>query len=139
MWRKHVQVPLKGRCRSVEELMKLRLEFTRVSPTHHRIKYTREDGSGERADIESKTFIEHDFLHYSLESEAHVSTGFFGLLGQGYTFSELNIKTPSDFNKEEALHVERAVGVFTGMIKSGGGEAGAMNGVRNFYEAEGRP
>jgi hypothetical protein len=118
--------------------MHLVLKFTRISPTHHTLEYVREDGSRESAEMETKTFLEHDFLHYAIESEARISTGFFGLLGRGYNFSQLNLKSPSDFDVPESHHVERAVGVFTGMIKGNLSEEDAMRGVKNFYDAEGR-
>ena len=118
--------------------MSLLLKITRTSPTHHRLEYTRADGGHESADIETKSFLQHDFLHYALEVETGVHTGFFGLLAAGYTLAELGNKVSADFDRDSAMQVERAVGGLTGLIK-GASPEDVMTGLQNIYNAEGRP
>src|SRR4051812_2517269 len=113
----------------------LTLKMTRVSPTHHRFEYVRQDGSGEFADIETKTFLTHDLLHFALESAAERRGGFYGLMAQGFTFEQLNNKAPADFDRKEAMRVEQAVGVFTGMVKNGVSAADGMRVLKNMYDA----
>lgn len=95
----------------------LHLKLTRVSPTHHRLEYVRADGTGESAEIESKSFLFHDFVHFAIETEAKLRGGFFGLLSRGHTYAELSGKAPSEHSTEEALVIEQAVSITTGIIK----------------------
>jgi hypothetical protein len=50
--------------------MTLKLRFTRVSPTRHRLEYRREDGTGEAIAMETKSLLVHDLVHFAVESEA---------------------------------------------------------------------
>ena len=56
------------------------IKFTNVSPTRHRFEMIREDGSREQADLETKTFLFHDLLHFAVESEAFLADSFYGKL-----------------------------------------------------------
>jgi hypothetical protein len=58
--------------------MPLLIQLTRVSPTHHRSAYRREDGSGGAHELESKSFLTHDLLHFCAETEAALTDGFYG-------------------------------------------------------------
>ncbi len=60
----------------------LALRFTRVSPTHHRFEYRRPDGSGEAVEMETRSFLFHNLLHYAVESEAGLRGSFYGILGK---------------------------------------------------------
>jgi len=116
----------------------LTLTLTRVSPTHHRLEYVRADGTGEAADIESKNFLFHDFVHFALETEAHLDGGFFGLLSHGHTYAELSAKTPSEHETTEATLAERAVGIMTGVIKKTATPEEAMAAFKNLQDAYGK-
>jgi len=116
----------------------LTLTLTRVSPTHHRLEYIRADGTSEAAEIESKSFLFHDFVHFALETEAHLKGGFFGLLSQGHTYAELSGKTPSEHETEEALLVEQAVGIMTGVIKKTSTPQEALIAFKNIQDAYGK-
>jgi hypothetical protein len=117
----------------------LTLSITRTSPTHHRLEYVRADGTGESSDIESKSFLFHDFVHFALETEAHLNGGFFGLLAKGHTYAELSGKTPSEHESEEALLIEQAVGIVTGVIKKTATPAEAVAAYKNMQDAFGKP
>ena len=53
----------------------LRIVVTKVSNTHHTLSYTREDGFTETKEFESKSVLEHDFIHFALESTLGLRDG----------------------------------------------------------------
>lgn len=119
----------------------LAINITRISTTHHRFEYQREDGSGESAELETKTFLQHDFIHFCVESEAQLKEGFFGLLESGSTFASL---TPERSMVEEAfakgsvspaMEVEQVVGIMTGVIKGAATPEQTIDGAKNLFGA----
>ncbi len=113
----------------------LLLKLTRVSPTHHRLEYLREEGTGESAEIETKSFLFHDFVHFALETEAHLAGGFFGLLDRGHTYAELSGKKASEYEKGEAQEVEQAVGALTGLIMKRATVEESIAGLKRIADA----
>lgn len=89
----------------------LKIAFTRLDPQRHRVSIVRPDGSAESRDLETRSFLLHDLIHYAVESEAGVRTGFYGTLaaGAGFAASE-----PLDGDR---LVIEQIVGAFTGALK----------------------
>ena len=116
----------------------LTVRVQKISPTHHTLEYEREDGSSEKKEFESKSLLMHDFIHFALESEAHLKNGFFGLLDQGYSYDELSNKEPSDFPKEEGMEVEMVVGPFTGIVKESVAVADLIHFLERIFEAHGK-
>jgi len=49
------------------------VRLTRVSPTHHRFAFGRADGSGESLELETKSCLFHDLLHFAVETEAQLA------------------------------------------------------------------
>lgn len=68
--------------------MTLIVQLTRVSPTHHRFEIRRPDGTSEQRDLETKTFLLHDLVHFALESEAGLRQSFYGRLAQGAAYAD---------------------------------------------------
>ena len=71
--------------------MALILRLTRISPTHHRFAYERVDGTGETLELETRTFLVHDLLHFAVESEAGLRGSFYGLLDRIGGYAELSL------------------------------------------------
>lgn len=117
----------------------LRISLTRTSPTHHQFAYERGDGTGESAELETKTYLKHDLTHFALESEANVKDGFFGLLAQGRTFAELADISETNFPTKEALNVERVVGPLSGVIENEHDPKDLLNGLENLFSAHSEP
>lgn len=115
----------------------LTLAFTRISPTHHTLAYKRSDGTGESIELESKSFLMHDFLHLSLESEAKLHGGFFGLLDSGKTYAELSAPDAESLSSNEAGDIERIVGPLTGIAKGVTTPREVYLGIQNLYDALG--
>ena len=117
----------------------LKLSIKRISPTHHTLRYVREDGSGEEKAFESKSTLLHDFMHLAIESEAQLMHGFFGLLTQGYSYDELAGKAPSQYPEEEAMNVEMVVGPFSAITKGKATATQLIEGLGNLFGAHGKP
>jgi hypothetical protein len=98
-------------------MARLNVRLKRLSPTHHEFAYVREDGSGEAAELETKTLLFHDLLHFAVETEAGLGRSFYGKLASGSTFADLR-HDAREMQAGEAATTERAVGAMTGAIKS---------------------
>ncbi|HVN00286.1 MAG TPA: hypothetical protein VMT68_08730 [Caulobacteraceae bacterium] len=96
--------------------MRLTLRFTRVSPTHHRFDYRRPDGSGEAIEMETRSLLFHDLLHYAVESEAHLKGSFYGILGKIGGYEELSVAGGAALGGEVAI-TERVVGALQGALQ----------------------
>jgi hypothetical protein len=94
----------------------LTLRFTRVSPTHHRFEYRRVDGTGEAIEMETRSLLFHDLLHYAVESEAQLKGSFYGILGKIGGYEELSVAGGAALGGEIAI-TERVVGALTGALQ----------------------
>lgn len=70
-------------------LRAMRIALTRLTDERHRLSVTRDDGTGESCELETRSFLLHDLIHYAVEAEAPIADGFWGLLHQGRTLAEL--------------------------------------------------
>jgi hypothetical protein len=112
----------------------LTLRFTRVSPTHHRFDYRREDGTGEALEIETRSFLFHDLLHYAVESEAQLKGSFYGVLGRIGGYEELTVAGGAALGGEIAI-TERVVGALTGALRDDAlGDAAFVAQVNEYLE-----
>jgi hypothetical protein len=94
----------------------LTLRFTRISPTHHSFEYVRPDGTGEAIEMETRSFLFHDLLHYAVEMEAGLRGSFYGILAKVGGYEELSVSGGAALGGEVAI-TERVVGVLTGTLK----------------------
>jgi len=117
----------------------LTLRFTRLSPTHHRFEYRRADGSGEAIEMETRSLLVHDLLHYAVESEAGLRGSFYGVLGKIGGYEELSVAGGAALGGEIAI-TERVVGALTGAARREDlDEAAFVAQVTEFLDAyEGR-
>jgi len=98
----------------------LTLRFTKVSDDRHRLSLTRADGSGETVELETRSFLTHDFLHIAVETEAKLRRGVFGTLAGGATYDELAATDMSIAVTEqtrELREVEMIVGPLTSVVQ----------------------
>ncbi len=54
----------------------LTLRFTKLSDERHRFEYRRPDGTGEAIEMETRSLLRHDLLHFALEREAGLRGSF---------------------------------------------------------------
>ena len=59
------------------------VRFTRLNPTHHRFEIIRDDGSRDMRELETRSLLTHDLVHFALESEGGLQHGFYGALARG--------------------------------------------------------
>jgi hypothetical protein len=94
----------------------LTLRFTRVSADEHRFEYLRSDGTGEAFDLETRSLLFHDLLHFAVETEAGLNGSFYGLLAKVGGYAELSVGGGAALGGEIAI-TERVVGALTGALK----------------------
>lgn len=115
--------------------MELTVKLTRISPTHHTFAYTRQDGTGETLELETKSFLFHDLLHFAVESEARLQHSFYGNLAKSSSYATL-----AELNGEaegEIGMTERVVGGLTGYFKSQMDAQAFLELMRNMVQATG--
>jgi hypothetical protein len=68
----------------------VRVSFTKLSPERHRFGVLRADGSCETLELESRSYLLHDWAHLAVEAELPVVDGFYGQLASGTPLAVLN-------------------------------------------------
>lgn len=97
----------------------MRILMTRTNPDRHRFTVIRADGTSESADLETHSMLVHDLVHYAVEMEVPFREGFYGLLAQGKTLSQLNDTTQPWPTGTEIAAAESLVGPLQSMLKTG--------------------
>ena len=102
------------------------VRFTRLNPTHHRFEAIRSDGSRELRELETRSLLTHDLVHFALESEAGLGHGFFGSLARG-----------ASYETEAAFEVEYVVGPLQSALKGEPDPATLFERFRTMRESIG--
>ena len=114
-------------------MAELLVKLTRISPTHHSFAYIRPDGTGESLELETKSFLFHDLLHFAVETEAGLQHSFYGNLAKSSSYATL-----ADMNGEaegEIGMTERIVGGLTGFLKKDTDAATFISLMANMLQA----
>jgi len=122
-------------------MAELAVSFTRTSPTHHRFAYRRPDGSGEAVEMETRSLLQHDLLHFAVETEARLRGSFYGILAKVGGYEELRVAGGMALGGEIAI-TERVVGALTGALAQPDlDDAAFVAQVREFLDVydEGAP
>ena len=93
----------------------LTLRFTRISPDRHRFEYRRADGTGEAIEMETRSFLTHDLVHFAVEREAGLRGSFYGILARIGGYEELSVAGGAALGGEIAI-TERIVGMLQGAL-----------------------
>src|SRR5262245_11354117 len=96
----------------------VRVILTKLSSTRHRFELVRDGGTREGAELETRSLLLHDFIHYAVEASAGISYGFYGRLAAGASLASLSHPAadggghpaPPD---TELLQIEGIVGALT--------------------------
>ena len=99
----------------MDQVMTLR--FTRIAPDRHRFEYRLPNGEGEAIELETRSTLYHDLLHYAVESEAGLQGSFYGLLAKVGGYAELVVGGGAALGGEVAI-TEALVGALTGALKA---------------------
>ena len=103
----------------------LTLRFTKLSDERHRFQYRRPDGTGEAIEMETRSLLRHDLLHYAVESEAGLRGSFYGILAKVGGYEELSVGGGAALGGEVAI-TERIVGALQGAMKADAFDAAAF-------------
>lgn len=126
------------------------IRLTKLSDRRHRLEVVRADRTREAVELETRSFLLHDFIHYAVESEAELRDSFWGGLAGGRTMAELYAAmkeaTRDDIEKAmataaattETATTEAVVGVFTGLAQGRSTPDETLEGVGRLFEAQQR-
>lgn len=129
----------------------MRIQFRKISNDQHELVVDLPSGQRHSMRCETRSYLLHDFLHYCVESEAGLESGFWGSLAAGRPLAELNeraqmvaelatsdpAEVPAGVDGE-LLMVEGVVGAMHGLTK-GVAAADLFAGMLRYAEARGRP
>lgn len=88
----------------------LRIAITKLSPTRHRTSIVRPDGTADAIELETRSLLFHDFVHFAVETEAALSDGFYGRLARGRSFTDLAGPMEDPTREDSLMEIERVVG-----------------------------
>ena len=111
----------------------MRILFEKLSDERHRLVIERAPGAREALECETRSCLVHDLLHYAVESEARLATGFLGYLAAGKTLADMNDRTGAAMTDAapDMAAIEQLVGALHGSTK--GIPAGELvAGIRRF-------
>jgi hypothetical protein len=116
----------------------MRIMFRKISDERHALAIVREGGPRDEVDCETRSTLVHDLLHYAVEAEARLATGFWGNLAAGLTLAEMNDRTgaPLGAGVADMAAIEQIVGALSGAVK-GRSAADMVAGMRRFAAALG--
>lgn len=105
--------------------MILALRFTKLSEERHRFEYRRAGGTGEAIEMETRSLLTHDLVHYAVESEAGLKGSFYGILAKIGGYQELSVGGGAALGGEVAI-TEIIVGALQGALADGDVDAPAF-------------
>jgi hypothetical protein len=92
----------------------MQIRLTRLTNERHRLEVIRDDGTREARDLETRSALPHDLVHYAVESEAGLGASFYGRLARGETYEALMTEPSGD---AEAMQTEAVVARIQGIAK----------------------
>jgi hypothetical protein len=97
----------------------MRIQLRKLSEERHRLAIIRAGGQIESTECETRSLLMHDLLHYAVESEAGLASGFWGQLEAGRTLADMNDRTgkAQGIASAELEAIEQLVGALHGVTK----------------------
>ena len=111
--------------------------LTKVSDQRHRVEVIRADGTREKLELETRSFLVHDFVHYAVESLAGMTTGFFGMLAAGAPLQQLNDRSATWDPDSQIGLAESIVGPMQDVIKGLADAKSLISGLDELFSATG--
>lgn len=91
------------------------IRLTRLTNDRHRFEIVRDDGTREAHEMETRSTLLHDLVHYAVETEAGLGASFYGRLASGAAYEALMTEpAPSP----EAMQTESVVARIQGIAKN---------------------
>lgn len=130
-----------GSADEADRLPGLLVRFRRVSPTHHRLDLLREDGTSESFELETKSVLLHDLVHFAVETEAALTRAFYGRIARGTAYADLaHPELAASADNAELVATESVVGPLQGAVAGGlqpDGAAAFVAGLRRYFSSIG--
>jgi hypothetical protein len=98
----------------------MRVRFHKLSDERHALEIVRDDGTHERIECETRSYLNHDLLHLAVESQAALGEGFWGSLAAGATLAAMNDRAMPSSTPAMA-RIEQVVGMLAGLAKGRSG------------------
>ncbi|MEN9557727.1 MAG: hypothetical protein RL141_96 [Candidatus Parcubacteria bacterium] len=97
----------------------MRILFHKISNDRHILEIVRPNGDREQVECETRSYLQHDLLHYATEREAKLTGGFWGHLARGKTLADMNDRTGVGIidGQAEMAMIERVVGALSAAVK----------------------
>ena len=109
---------MRNPCRLILESASARrmlIRFTRLTNERHRLEFIRADGTSETHELETRSTLLHDLVHFAVETEAALKASFYGRLASGTTYETLLPEPPTS---AEGMQTEAVVGLIQGIAKN---------------------
>ena len=113
----------------------MRIRLRKLPDERHELAISRDGASWETVQCETRSYLAHDLLHYAVEAEAGVQSGFWGRLAAGATLTAMNDRARAV--DEEMAVIEQVVGALSASAK-GGSAAEVVAGMKGFASSVGR-
>ena len=72
----------------------MQIAFTKLSDERHSVEVERLDGTTERIELESRSFLRHDLAHFAIELELPIKGGYWGSVASGASLSGEGVTGP---------------------------------------------
>lgn len=103
------------------------------------MELVRADGSREAIELETRSCLWHDLVHFALESEARLGDGFYGRLARGARYASLAQDDPFARGSDTLAMVERVVGPLQTAVRKGLDAPAFVATLRSHHEQLGEP
>ena len=115
------------------------VRFRKRTPDRHVFEIVRDDGSVSAIELDTRTFLRHDLMHYVLERRAGLASSLYGTLGSGAEPAKLRMQ-PGAVSAPDELHAtEILVGMLQGAVAKDADAAAFVPLAREYLELQGRP
>jgi len=114
--------------------------FTKLSDLRHRVEVVRADGTREKAELDTRSFLTHDFIHYAVEAISGMTWGFFGTLAAGAPLRQLNDREANatwDPDSQIGL-AESIAGPMLSVMKGHSDAEALLTGLDGMFSATGK-
>ena len=114
----------------------LRVRFTRLDNDRHRFEAIRPNGDVETRELETRSLLFHDLVHFAVETEAGLYNSFYGQLAKGVEYDAMADKGPET---PEGVKTELVVGALQGAMKGEIDPAAFVARMQDVWTNIGRP
>ena len=104
----------------------MEVRFTKLSDARHSVDATRVDGSTDRVEVDSRSFLNHDFAHLAVEAELELEHGFWGSVAAGAPLAGVGLEG------DEISLAERLAGPVQTLLRVGAGAAEIQAALANL-------